>query len=300
MWMSRRDRVARAWSGVRLGAWIARGVVGALVAALVGGLAEGAHAAPIGMPAGSTVWMHVEASACPDEDGDDCIGSNLPGMAPPNGIPLTTFADGGQYATVYAEVLPDRVRTFLQNRFSSTVRASFEDTYTVHGAVAGTFPITVTLSAAGTASSVPITSFLNALASPGLQLEIGVFDHTPGVGLEGGRVISFGGAAFGTWNYSTTSGPAPFSVPVSAIATYTLNVGVGDIFPLAYGINSATANGEIDLLADGAVISFDLPEGVWLTSTLGGAWGVVPEPSTFSLTALGVGAFAARGRGRRG
>lgn len=292
--MARRDRSAWAWCG--------RGIAGVAAAAWVAGLGAGAQAAPIGMPAGSTVWMHVEASACPDADGDDCIGSNLPGLAPPNGIPLTTFSDGnpfGQFATVYAEVLPDQARSFLRNAFTSAVRISFEDTYTVQGAVAGSFPITVTLSAAGTASSVP-TSIDNRLVGANLELEIGVFDHNPVAMQEQFRVTSFGGAATGSWSHPIQVGPAPFSAPVAATATYVLNVSVGDVFDLAYGISSVTVFGEIDLLASGAVISFDLPEGVWLTSELGGTWGVIPEPSTFALTALGLGAFAARRQGRRG
>jgi hypothetical protein len=49
----------------------------------------------------------------PDADLDDAAGSNLPGIAPPNGIPLTTISDGTNSATGYAEILPNRIRTYI-------------------------------------------------------------------------------------------------------------------------------------------------------------------------------------------
>lgn len=235
------------------------------------------HADPIPMPTGSTVWMHFEASACPDEDGDDCIGSNLPGVAPPNGIPLTTFTGSGHSATVYAEVLPDRVRAFAVGRYTSGLRASFRDTYTVHGTAAGTFPITVTLSTTGTARSVP-TTIDNRLVSATVELEIGTFNPDDVWILEQYRVIPFSPSTTASQSFPTTILPAPFEFPVAVSTSHTLTVAVSDVFDLAYGVNPTFGNGEIDLLASGAVISFDLPEGVWLTSTLGGSWGDVPPP----------------------
>jgi len=242
--------------------------------------------------------MHFEASACPDADGDDCIGSNLPGIAPPDGIPLTTISASGQFATGYAEVLPDQVRTLVRGNFTAFMRASFEDTYTVHGSAAGSFPITITLSAAGTARSVA-TTIDNRLVAANVGLEIGTFNPAAVAMQEQFRVTPFGPATEAFWSYPTTVSPAAFQVPFSLAASHTLTVGVGDVFDLAYGINSAFGTGEIDLLANGALISFTLPAGVWLTSELGGTWGVVPEPSTFALTALGLGLFAARSWSRR-
>jgi len=254
--------------------------LGSMLAVLAFGLvARTSYADPIPMPAGSTVWMHFEASACPDADGDDCVGSNLPGTAPPNGIPLTTFTDVSltHSATAYAEVLPDRVRTLGRGRYTSAMRASFQDTYTVNGVAAGTFPITVLLSATGTARSVA-TTIDNRLVSASLGLEIGTFDPSAVAMSEQFRVTPFSTATAATQSFPTTIQPTPFELPVSLSTSHTLTVGVGDSFNLAYGVNSAFGNGEIDLTTNGAVISFDLPEGVWLTSSLGGTWGDPPSP----------------------
>ena len=97
--------------------------------------------AAIDMPAGSKVWMKMEANPCPDSNGDDCLGSNEAGPNPPNGIPLTTFGSGNNTATGYAEVLPDSIRIYARGEFAIGVWASFEDTYTIGGSAAGPFDI---------------------------------------------------------------------------------------------------------------------------------------------------------------
>jgi hypothetical protein len=277
----------RVWSGLAVA-----------VALGIRTFAQTAEAAPIAMPAGSTVWMHFEASACPDADGDDCIGSNLPGIAPPNGIPLTTITNSSsQFATGYAEVLPDRVRTFVSGNFTSFLRASFQDTYTVHGAATGSFPITVTLSADGVARTVNIggTFLPHRLTVANVGVEIGTFNASAVAMQEQFRVSPFSPATEAVWTHPTVAQSSPFEVPFGLAASHTLTAGVGDVFDLAYGINSAFGSGEIDMLGT-AEIAFTLPDGVWITSSLGGSWGAVPEPSTFALTALGLGAFAVRGR----
>ena len=66
-------------------------VLGFLLAASVG--LQSAWAAEILMPAGSKVWMKWDASVAPDADFDDAAGSNLLGIAPPNGIPTKTITE---------------------------------------------------------------------------------------------------------------------------------------------------------------------------------------------------------------
>jgi hypothetical protein len=257
--------------------------------------AQSASASPIGMPAGSTVWIHYEASVCPDADGDDCVGSNLPGAAPPNGIPTTTFTDGVTSATVYAEILPDQVRTFTSARLTALLKASFLDTYTVHGSAVGPFSVTVTLAANGTVRSI-YTGFDHRISSASLEVEIGTWNPTTTAMQEQFRVTSFGGAATGTQSIGfQNSMVAPLAVPIAATATYTFNVSVGDVFSLAYGVNTGAGTGEVDLL-NTAGISFTLPSGVWLTSALGGTFGDVPEPGALALAAVALAALAARSR----
>jgi hypothetical protein len=91
-------------------------------------------------------------------------------------------------------------------------------------------------------------------------------------------------------------------VPISVATIYTRTVSVGDVFDIAYGVNSGTSIGWIDL-RNTATLSFDLPEGVYLTSALGATFGNVPEPSPALLLASsalpGLGAVCRR-RIRRG
>src|SRR5688572_2999838 len=109
---------------------IFRGIVAGFL--LVCAVGHSASAGPIIMPAGSTVWMKFEASVAPDADGDDAAGSNRAGPTPLNGIPLTTVTNNNPgFATGYAEIMPDRVRTFLASDYGAFMYASFQDTYTV-------------------------------------------------------------------------------------------------------------------------------------------------------------------------
>jgi len=262
------------------GRGIGRGIAMGLAGAMAALLSQASGAAPIAMPAGSTVWMHFEASPCPDADGDDCIGSNLPGLAPPNGIPTSTFTEPGKSSTGYAEILPDQVRTQVSGNFTSTMRASFQDTYTVHGNAVGSFPITVVLSAAGTASSM-VTTPNHYLLQGGVEVEIGTFDPTDLPMSEQFRVTPFNASETGVQSlFSNTTG-APVQVPVAVSSSHALTVAVGDVFDLAYGVNPGVGKGTIDMTGAGAgaSISFVLPEGVWLTSALGGVFGTEPAPA---------------------
>jgi hypothetical protein len=200
---------------------------------------------------------------------------------------MTTFFDE---VTGFAEILPDRVRTYIRSgEGSAFMYASFQDTYTVGGAAAGPFDITFELHVEGSMSPVFGGTF-HTLFAAGVEAEIGTFSPLSEIGgaplNEGFRVNPFPVPG----SYATTGSHnlfEPGTIPVDITASYTkTGVNVGDVFDIAYGVNSAFALGEIDLLNTGT-ISFDLPDGVFLTSAL--AQSLVPEPSGLALLSVPLG-----------
>jgi hypothetical protein len=164
------------------------------IVSLVIAAAGQARAVPIGMPAGSRVWMELDSNAC-DEDGDsDCTGSSLLGSNPPNGIPLSTFSESnGATATAYAEAFPDQVRTLVGGYSGAGLYVSLLDTYTAHGPAVGSFSITVHLEAEGTASGFYLARTNNyGLSGAVVTVEIGTFDSSTSPAFhEPGRVTPF-------------------------------------------------------------------------------------------------------------
>lgn len=279
----------------------------ALSAAFLSGLAD-AEAATIVMPSGSTVWMKMNSTACWDgvtAGADDCAASNQIGPNPPNGIPTSTFSNGTISATTSAEVLPDQVRTFLSGR-SAFLYVSLEDTYTVHGVPLDPFNITVQVNMTGMMRSIDLgtgSQISHQMVGANVTAEIGTFspDSTNDIN-EQFRVSPFPGATT-TFSAPTAAAGSPFSVPFDITASYTLaDLLVGDAFTLAIGVNSAFSIGEIDMLNTGH-ISFLLPDGVYLTSALGGEFGqstsIVPLPAAFPLFAGGLGLMTLLTRHRK-
>jgi hypothetical protein len=109
-----------------------------------------------------------------------------------------------------------------------------------------------------------------------------------------------------TQNFSRFSlfSASPFSHSFDITASHTLaSVRVGDSFTLGFGILSFVSLGEIDMMNTGR-ISFDLPDGVFLTSALGGRFGAdvpseVPLPAALPLFAGGLGLMALMGWRRK-
>jgi hypothetical protein len=231
---------------------------------------QSASGAPIDMPAGSKVWMKFDAAVCPDGDLDDCIASNQAGPNPPNGIPLSTFGSGGSLgtATGFAEILPGAIRIYSRGEFSNFLHASYEDTYTVVGSAAGPFDIDVEFHASGVASSVVAGPFHQLIAFG--EAKIGVFNpSTDGAFSEGSRVEAFSAQSQASYAIPFESASSPFSRPIDVTAHHTVqDVSVGDTFTLAFGLNWRSSKGEGDFRNTGGVVSFDLPEGVQLMSSL--------------------------------
>ena len=264
------------------------------------GLWQPAAAELVVMPAGSSAWMKLESNVCPDVDRDACVGSNLAGPTPAGGIGLSTFFETtpGRTGSVtgFAEILPDRIRTFASSRSTTFLRASFEDRYTVGGTVAGPFDVTVELHATGKMRSLP-ESFgaLHQLHQTVVEIEIGTFNTAGLVSglplLEQFRVTAFAPTSRNAAGFGFERSAAPIEHDIDITTSFTrTGVQVGDIFDIAYGVNSTFFFGEIDL-RDTATISFTLPAGVSLSSRLGGQFGVtpVPEPETYAMLLAGLG-----------
>jgi hypothetical protein len=226
---------------------------------------------------------------------DDCIASNHLGSG--NGIPTTTFGTGQGSVTTSAEVLPDQMRSFLSGR-SSELNVTFQDTYTIHGALAGPFDITVELNAEGVMrpldSGVIGHPFRYTMVGTVAGVEIGTFNPAAVDIPESQRVSAFFGSPNAERSFSgpTQGSTSPFSVPFDITASHTFaNVLVGNSFTIAFGLRSFVSVGQVDML-NTAGISFILPDGVFLTSALGGEFGVqaeaVPLPAALPLFAGGL------------
>lgn len=255
-----------------------------------------AGAAPVGaavMPAGADVWMVHESNVCwdhvPGHLALPCATSDQFGAL--GGIPMHTYTYSTSSATSFAQAFPNSVHTYLAGTDAGFMYVSMHDTYTVHGAVPGSFAITAHLAAEGVANSI---WWLGKywLYRPYATVEIGTFSSsTADPFLEQFRITPFydgtPSATTATWEYAITIGPA-VSVPFSVSTSYTKTVQSGDVFELGYGVNTVLIVGELDL-RNTALISFDLPDGVWLTSQNGAVFGSpVPEPSSALLLAFGL------------
>lgn len=246
------------------------------------------------MPAGADVWMVHRSNVCWDhvtQGGSSlCAASDQFGAA--GGIPMQTYSYSTSWATSFAQAHPDSVHSYLAGWDAGGMHVSMRDTYTVHGAEAGSFEITARLAAEGVASSIwsSVDSKYH-LYSPSATVEIGTFNGTTDPLLEQFRITPFydgtPAATTARWEYAFTFG-AYVSVPFEVSTAYTKTVQSGDIFELGFGVNPTLIQGELDL-RNTALVSFDLPDGVWLTSQNGVVFGTpVPEPSAALLLAFGL------------
>ena len=175
------------------------------------------------------------------------------------------------------------------------MNASFLDTYTVGGTATGPFAITFQRHVTGVMNTVPAGPFQQVIAG-NVQAKIGTFNADPAVN-ENVRVSEFSAATVADTGPQTLSQPLanPGSIPVDITASYTkTGVNVGDVFDIGYQIRSAFSKGELDLRNTGT-ISFILPEGVTLTSSLAQS---IPEPNA-ALALLATCSLAASARRSR-
>lgn len=264
----------------------------ALLLALAAGAAPASAAV---MPAGASVWMVHDSNNCwdhvPGHPALPCATSDQFGAS--GGLPMQTYSYATSWTTSFAQAYPDSVHSYLAGWDAGFVYVSMRDTYTVHGAAAGSFAITARLAAEGVANSIwsSVDSKYH-LYRPSATVEIGTFNpSTADPFMEQFRVTPFydgtPAATTARWEYAITIG-AYVSVPFEVSTAYTKTVQSGDIFELGYGVNTTLIQGELDL-RNTALVSFDLPDGVWLTSQNGVVFGTpVPEPSAALLLAFGL------------
>lgn len=259
------------------------------------------------MPAGSNVWMVFGSNTCGTTAGTGlCDTNNQFGAA--GGIPMQSHIPGnGSWATGFAQTYPDRTQSYLAGYDAGFIWTSWYDTYTVHGNAAGPFDITVNLGVDGVANSI---WFVNKhwLYAGSVTAEIGTFDRsTASPYSEQFRINPFfeGTGAATTATFSTGAGNRGLTsgMPVEVSTSYTKSVLVGDDFELGFGVTVALVVGELDLRHTG-VVSFTLPDGVWLTSANGATFGnptsnSTPEPAGLLLLCSGLMGLAHASNKRR-
>ena len=261
-------------------------VAAALALGSAGVMAPTATAGPIG------VWLQTAGNGCPGGVCATVVTTSVPAA-----IPLSTSTDVTAEADVTAA---DTAHLFLSSSGGGGFSTSaWGDTYTVSGSVVGDVPITVTLHATGTASSVA-TNFGNRIVSGSVMVEIGVFHPESTSGQFAIDPFAPGGVpAQVIQKFPTQVSASPFSHPIDVQVSYTTSVHVGQVFDLGFdAIAALGGQGTLDL-SHTADLSFALPDGLVLTSALGGTYGSVPEPTSVALLGLGLAGIGAAGRRRR-
>jgi hypothetical protein len=217
-------------------------------------------------------------------------------------IPDFSATNGPFFMSATGSVSPTAIHSFVSSSDGVEFDLATNDTYTVHGG-SGPFAITVHLDASGTTSTVQVNPHLFFDIVPNITVSIGQLVIDPSAGEP--IVAPFDAGARATDVIaSSLIGSTPLSAPLQASAVYTRIVNPGDVFDMAYELNSQFAEGTIDL-SHTATISFDLPDGVWLTSAGGATFGSppvsggVPEPTGWTLMIAGFGLAGAALRGRR-
>ena len=135
------------------------------------------------VPDGSRVFLTVSGveNICgPADENHNTFCATAAGPTAPASIPLTTFTDprgtNFGYITTSADVMTGKTAHGTVNSNSGEFEfLSLNDTYTVHGAAGGAFPITVTLHVTGSFNTIPTSPVGNFFTFGVSQLEIGTF-----------------------------------------------------------------------------------------------------------------------------
>jgi hypothetical protein len=277
-----------------------------LVAASAAAIATAAPAAASGIffpPAGSNSFaqlyeidsgQHICQPLCAQSSSFSASTTLGPfSLTAPNNVSTVSGLASTDAASLHA---------FLTGNTAMEFDVAMNDTYTVHGG-SGPFAITATMLVDGTMSTIPLgNTGNNILLGGGVIATIGQFDINPA------EVFQPIVLAFDPTTQARTGGVtlvgAPQSVPVNLTASYTRMVNPGDVFDIGYEISLGYAEGTIDL-SHTAAISFDLPDGVFLTDAFGNTFGApptgpgVPEPASWALMITGFALAGAALRSKR-
>jgi len=258
-------------------------------------------------PPGSTAFIaayEIDSghSACPNLQCTIVSSTNAPLT-----LPTTTFtsSNGLTSMTFSGDLGAAAFHSSLTGNVAPEIDLAMKDTYTVHGTATGLFPVTSTFHVTGTASSVPFGASNQAFTGGQVVLNIGVLNIDPAALIP--TVDPFGSGP-GSITHAQQSLPVlvqsgAFSIPIDVTATYTTMVAVGSIFDIAYFMSSDSGRGTIDL-SHTATISFTTPDGIFLSSAMGGQFGDVPTsqtplPAAWSMMIAGLAGIGGLVRRRR-
>jgi hypothetical protein len=211
--------------------------------------------------------------------------------------PLTygpnSFSNTSGFINASGEVESGTMKGALSADVASELDLAFGDTFTVHGGT-GSFPVTFTMTAAGEAQSLMLSSALSILLDEGLLLKIGTFDINPAATDFPTVDPSAQHQQFIAFQSSTD----PFTVPISNTVSFTEMVTPGQVFDLGFEASAVMVEGGLDF-SHTITLTADVLKGVFLTSALGSKFGAVPEPETWATLLAGL-AFVGLGtRARR-
>jgi len=242
------------------------------------------------VPAGSRIFMSVNGNTnvCgPADVNHNSFCATAAGPTVPVSMPLTTFTDsrGANFGfiTESASVTSGKIATATTQANSTDFQfISLNDTYTVHGTASGPFPATATLHITGSYGTIPVgPPFGNFLTFEATQVKIGTFH--PEATLTQFIVNPFPADANNpamaqvSQSHSTATSQTPLTFPLDVQVSYTKIVNINDVFDMAYSIDlNLSGNGQINMIPTTDVISFALPDGVFLTSALGATFGAAP------------------------
>jgi hypothetical protein len=242
------------------------------------------------VPAGSRIFMTVTGNenVCgPADANHNAFCAVASGPTVPVSIPPATFTDvrGANFGfiTAAASVTSGKTATATTQANSTDFQfIGINDTYTVHGTAGGPFPVTATLHITGSYGTIPVgPPFGNFLTFEATQVKIGTFH--PEATLTQFVVNPFPPDANNpttaqvSQSHSSATSQTPLTFPLDVQVSYTKIVNINDVFDMAYSIDlNLSGNGQINMIPTTDVISFALPEGVFLTSALGATFGAAP------------------------